>query len=519
MIRGGLFTRYYLEEGIRETEAYKRLDPGAITSFSEQAASKWRGFCAMRRPNEAETEAEFIFPVINLLGWQYLPQQEPGRGRKDVPDALLFLSRQRKDTALRLDHSERFRYGSVVVENEARDTLLDRASAGHESPSSQALRYLKRADGIPGSSVQWALLTNGRFWRLYWTNARSRAEGFVELELPALFDTLAPPVPAGAPHRNAGAKLVEYAGVSPRRGVLTGFNEAFVIDGRTRDRLIRDDPRSEEVIKPYLRGQDIDRWASDWAGQWMIFTRHGTDIDAYPAIRAHLARFRGELEPKPADWRPRKSDEEWPGRKPGNYKWYEIQDNVAYWRLFGQPKLAYNDITWRSQFCIDRSAALVNNTVYFLPAADAWLVACLNAAVGWWFSWRKAQHAKDEALRYFNTFVEDTQFQTREVTLSAVPSWFLVYKQSIAKFTLPAASLPTGTAKPGTSSASPKRCAIPSPSRRTHSPPRSARRCRAPVASRRRRSRISSKNTPAPSPQWPAGSPKPNNTSARSTAW
>jgi len=206
--------------------------------------------------------------------------------------------------------------------------------------------------------------------------------------------------------RGAGPALIEYAGVSPRRGVLTGFNEAFVVDGATRERLICEDARSEELIRPYLRGQDIDRWVSDWAGQWMIFTRHGTEIDAYPAIKAHLAAFRRELEPKPADWRPIGDAKEWLGRKPGHYRWYEIQDNVAYWRQFQAPKTVYNDIMWRAQFCVDRTGAFLNNTAYFLPCDDPWLLACLNASLGWWFSWRAAQHAKDEALRYFNTFVE-----------------------------------------------------------------------------------------------------------------
>jgi len=45
----------------------------------------------MNRPSEAETEAKFIYPIIDALGWQHLPQQEPGRGRRDIADALLFV--------------------------------------------------------------------------------------------------------------------------------------------------------------------------------------------------------------------------------------------------------------------------------------------------------------------------------------------------------------------------------------------------------------------------------------------
>jgi hypothetical protein len=69
---------------------------------------------------------------------------------------------------------------------------------------------------------------------------------------------------------DAGAPLVEYAG-RPYRGVLTGLNEAFFVDTPTRDRLVANDARSAELLKPLLRGQDIDRWASEWPGAWLTF--------------------------------------------------------------------------------------------------------------------------------------------------------------------------------------------------------------------------------------------------------
>jgi hypothetical protein len=74
------------------------------------------------------------------------------------------------------------------------------------------------------------------------------------------------------------------------------------------------------------------------------------------------------------------------------------------------------------QFCLDTSGALLNNTVYFLPISDAWLLCALNAPVGWWFGWRAAQHAKDEALRYFTSFVENypVPIPSAELTTIAV---------------------------------------------------------------------------------------------------
>ncbi len=90
--------------------------------------------------------------------------------------------------------------------------------------------------------------------------------------------------------REKGVPLAEFAGVKPYRSVLTGLNEAFLIDTPTKERLVREDPRSAEVIKPYLRGQDIKRWSPEWRGLWMIFARRGIDIDAYPAVKRHLQR-------------------------------------------------------------------------------------------------------------------------------------------------------------------------------------------------------------------------------------
>lgn len=200
MLRGGLFTRYFLEDGIRAPgmDQYRRVDAVQVDAFAAAVRMLWANLAQMPRASEAETESEFIFPILNLLGWEHLPQQEPGTGRRDIADALLFTDAAIKERARPLRAVERFRLGAVVVENEARDTRLDRGAGSHEAPSTQILRYLGRAEALSDRRLRWGLLTNGRFWRLYWSQARARAEGFVEIELPALLDDLPPPVPAGA---------------------------------------------------------------------------------------------------------------------------------------------------------------------------------------------------------------------------------------------------------------------------------------------------------------------------------
>jgi hypothetical protein len=203
--------------------------------------------------------------------------------------------------------------------------------------------------------------------------------------------------------RGRGVPLAQFVGVKPYRGVLTGLNEAFLIDDATRATLIREDPGCADVIKPYLRGQDIKRWVPDWQGLWMIFARRGIDIDAYPSIRAHLNGYRSRLESKPSDWDQLASGD-WPGRKPGRYAWYEIQDSVDYWQRMDEPKIVHTDIAWRPQFAFSDTPLYFVNTCYFWPTTDLFALAVMNSPLMWGYLWRHAQHGKDEALRLFNSF-------------------------------------------------------------------------------------------------------------------
>lgn len=206
--------------------------------------------------------------------------------------------------------------------------------------------------------------------------------------------------------RHNGMPLVEAAGCRPLYGVKTGFNEAFLIDTAARDRLVRDDPNAAEIIKPYLRGQDIDRWQPDWAGLWMIFARRGIAIERYPSILRHLEGYREQLEPRPDDWRPSSPNDAWKGRKPGRHAWFELQDAIDYWQEFAKPKIVFTEITWQPSFALDRDSRFINNTAYTLTTDDPAILAALNSPVGWWRAWRTAVHGKDEALRFIANFTE-----------------------------------------------------------------------------------------------------------------
>jgi adenine-specific DNA-methyltransferase len=206
--------------------------------------------------------------------------------------------------------------------------------------------------------------------------------------------------------RNAGVPLGDYVEGRFYRGILTGYNEAFVIDGAKRAELIAADPKSAEIIKPFLRGRDVKRWRVEPQDLWLIFTRRGTDIDAYPAIKAHLELFRDGLEPKPTDWEASSTTPEWPGRKAGSYKWFEVQDNIAYFNEFETSKIVYPDIYEHQSYAWDSSGAYCANTAYFIPTEQRWMCGILNSPIIEWYYRQVSSAIRGGYLRAFSEVMQ-----------------------------------------------------------------------------------------------------------------
>jgi hypothetical protein len=172
-----------------------------------------------------------------------------------------------------------------------------------------------------------------------------------------------------------GTPLGDYVGGKIYRGVLTGYNEAFVIDEATRQRLIAQDPRSAEVIKPFLTGRDIRRYEAPKAEKYVIFLsrswiraqiqahiqNHETICDAsdwlhthYPAVMNYLAQYKDHLMPKPKG-----HVGEWQGRKAGHYQWYELQDPIDYYLEFEKPKIMWGNLAQSPKFTFDKIGAYI----------------------------------------------------------------------------------------------------------------------------------------------------------------
>lgn len=196
--------------------------------------------------------------------------------------------------------------------------------------------------------------------------------------------------------RGVGQPLGEYVGGRFYRGILTGLNEAFVVNRETRDALIAEDPKSAEVLKPYLRGRDVKRWVVDSPDLWLIFTRRGIKINDYLAIKKHLQQYRKQLEPGGPG-----------GRKEGSYKWYEIQDNIAYFKEFEGDKIIYPDISDSNNFTLDQRFFYPDCTLFLIPQGSKEFLVLLNSKLLNWFFAQISPKIRGGYMRYKSLYVSN----------------------------------------------------------------------------------------------------------------
>ena len=143
-------------------------------------------------------------------------------------------------------------------------------------------------------------------------------------------------------------------------GIKTGYNDAFYLNIKQKNKIIAEDDNAGEFIKKLLRGRDISKYNYKLNDDWLLFTRRGFEIDRYPSIRKHLQQFRENLEPKPINL---PNNVKWKGRKKGPYQWFEIQDNIAFFEDFKKPKIVWLELTNTNKF------ALCFEEVYVLAGA------------------------------------------------------------------------------------------------------------------------------------------------------
>lgn len=203
--------------------------------------------------------------------------------------------------------------------------------------------------------------------------------------------------------KTVGVALGDYIPDKIQYGIKTGLNAAFFIDQATRDRLIAQDPKSAEIIKPLLVGEDIGRYAVNYKNRYLIWTYIGVPIDRYPAIFAHLKGFQQELEKR---W------------DKGEH-WWELRA-CDYYNKLEQPKIIFPDISATCRFAYDDSGAYLGNTAYFLPEANYFLLSLLNSSAV--FSWYGNQLAvyRGGYLRFFDQYLR--KIPIRRIAFTTQPT-------------------------------------------------------------------------------------------------
>jgi len=161
-----------------------------------------------------------------------------------------------------------------------------------------------------------------------------------------------------------GVPLGEYINGRIYRGVVSGLNEAFVIDGHQRAQIIARSPKGAGAIKPLIMGRDIRKWKVDSRGRWLLYMYHGIEINReLSAILDHLRPFRQQLE-----------------QRATNQEWYELQQpQWQYASAFHGIKIVFSDIANEQRFALDRTGALIDSTVFAIPVNDPYLLGVLNS--------------------------------------------------------------------------------------------------------------------------------------------
>ncbi len=287
-------------------------------------------------------------------------------------------------------------YASILIGEKGG---LDRTSS-----ASAAAYTWKRSDRLP----QIADIMQEQSFPLAQSNLTS--DGW-RLERPDVFFLL-------KKLKGKGTPLGEYVDGRFYYGIKTGFNEAFVVDRETRDRLIAEDPKSEEVLKPFLRGRDVKRWKANFDERYLIKiessenkkhpwsglpSKEAEEVfkNTYPAI---YNRF-NDIEIRKA--LVKRSDQ-------GKYFW-ELR-SCAYWEGFEQTKIIYPELSEEARFLTTSEIFYTDCTTYVIPHSDDSFVSILNSSVSRYFVGLHAATNMGGAIRWKNQYLSPLPIPSASVS-------------------------------------------------------------------------------------------------------
>lgn len=188
-------------------------------------------------------------------------------------------------------------------------------------------------------------------------------------------------IKAKATLESKGKKLRKWP-LNFRRGVLTGYNPAFILDGPTKDQILKVDKKSVEIIRPILRGRDTRKYYCNFHDYWMIctFPTLNIDIKKYPGVESYLlSHDKRKLEQTGKKFINSKGEKD-KARKRTKHKWFETQDSIAYSEEFAKPKIVFSEIVSEPQFFYDKSEYYPEATAFLITGNHLkWLTAFLNS--------------------------------------------------------------------------------------------------------------------------------------------
>ncbi len=267
-----------------------------------------------------------------------------------------------------------------------------------------AIVLAQRATTLPQSSVWCCEIRDTTLLPQLWHHVQQRGHAVPVRQLATDGWQLDDPTVAALLRklRQNSTPLGVWPGVQMYRGVLTGCNEAFVIDGATRQRLLDEDPKSADVIFPWLRGRDLKRWQTEPSGKFVINIQNGGNhpwpwtgkeeseaeklfATSYPAIHRHLQPFRKKLE--------KRSDQ-------GEFYW-ELRA-CAYNDAFLTPKIMWPDMAQKMRVTFDSSKTFCGNTAYFFPTDDLFFLALFNSSVVAFWASKTLAVFQGNTFRFFS---------------------------------------------------------------------------------------------------------------------
>ena len=198
-----------------------------------------------------------------------------------------------------------------------------------------------------------------------------------------------------------GTPLGELVGKKIFRGIITGLNEAFVIDESEKDRTLKENPQSKELIKPFLLGRDIKRYAPPVPTRFVImipkgWTReHCNGQDAWgwlsknhPQIANHLSQYEAMAKVR---------------NDKGEY-WWELR-SCDYYNEFEKAKILFPDISIRGNFTLDENKNYCVNTAYFIRSNDKYLLGLLNSKLMTFYYGHFFSSYRGGYLRFFYQYL------------------------------------------------------------------------------------------------------------------